>query len=58
MYDLCVGGPQDLADIVDSAEYGIRAAFAGTEWATVRDEVSDVAEIYINEFNEQVAAMG
>ncbi len=58
VYDLCVGGPQDLADIVDSAEYGIRAAFAGTEWATVRDEVSDVAEIYINEFNEQVAAMG
>ncbi len=57
VYDLHAGGPTDLYDLLDSGEYGIRAAFAGIEWATVREELSDVCDTYVDEFNAQLDAM-
>ncbi len=57
VYDLHAGGPTDLYDLLDSGEYGIRAAFAGIDWATVREELSDVCDVYVDEFNAQVDAM-
>lgn len=58
VYDIHSGCPTDLFDMLDSGEYGIRAAFEGHEWATTRESLLDVVEIYINEFNEQIDAMG
>lgn len=58
VYDIHTGCPTDLYDILDSGEYGIRAAFYGHDWATTRESLLDVTDIYINEFNEQVEAMG
>lgn len=54
VYDLHNGSPTDLYDLVDSGDYGIRAAFAGVEWSTVRDELIGAVEIYIEEFNDQL----
>lgn len=55
--DIHNGVPTDLYDLLDSGEYGVRSAFAGIEWATVREELSDVCDIYIEEFNAQVDAL-
>ena len=57
VYDLTNGVPSDLNSILDSNEYGVRAAFVGHEWATVRDSLVDAADIYIEEFNAPVDAM-
>lgn len=54
VYDLHAGCPTDLYDILDSGEYGIRAAFAGNDWATVRESLVDAVETYVNEFNAQL----
>lgn len=58
VYDLTSGVPSDLSSILDSGEYGVRAAFAGLEWATVRESLIDVANTYIDEFNATAEAMG
>ncbi|MBQ7981462.1 MAG: extracellular solute-binding protein, partial [Oscillospiraceae bacterium] len=57
VYDLTSGVPADLSSILDSGEYGVRAAFAGLEWATVRESLIDVANTYIDEFNATAEAM-
>ena len=54
VYDLHAGCPTDLYDILDSGDYGIRAAFYGVEWSTVRDELNNVVNVYIDEFNSQL----
>lgn len=51
VYSIHTGVPNDLSSILDGSEVGIRAAFYGTEWATVRDTLSDAANAYIDEFN-------
>lgn len=56
VYDLHSGCPNDLYSLLDSGETGIRAAFAGLDWATVRESLVDAAEIYIEEFNAQADA--
>lgn len=56
VYDLHSGCPNDLYSLLDSGETGIRAAFAGLDWATVRESLIDATEIYINEFNAQADA--
>ena len=58
VYDLTSGVPADFSAILDSGEYGVRAAFAGLEWATVRESLIDVANTYIDEFNATAEAMG
>lgn len=55
VYDLHSGCPTDLYDILDSGEYGIRAAFAGLDWATVREALYEVLDVYITEFNAEIA---
>ena len=57
VYDIHAGCPSDLYDIIDSGEFGIRAAFYGHEWATVRDALVPAVEIYVDEFNAQIEAM-
>lgn len=57
VYDIHAGCPTDMYDIIDSGEFGIRAAFYGHEWATVRDTLVPAVEVYIDEFNAQVEAM-
>ncbi|MBQ8787804.1 MAG: hypothetical protein IJZ61_09245, partial [Oscillospiraceae bacterium] len=57
VYDLTNGVPADLTSVLDSGEYGVRAAFAGLEWATVRESLIEVANTYIDEFNATAEAM-
>ncbi len=58
VYDLRAGGPADLYSVLDSGDGGIRSAFVnGTEWSTIRESLSDLCDVYVNEFNEQVSAM-
>ncbi|MDE5859561.1 MAG: extracellular solute-binding protein, partial [Oscillospiraceae bacterium] len=56
VYDLHSGCPTDLYNLIDSGETGIRAAFAGLDWATVRESLVDATDIYIEEFNAQADA--
>ncbi len=57
VYDIHAGCPTDMYNLIDSGEYGIRAAFYGGDWATVRESLVSAVEIYIDEFNAEVAAM-
>lgn len=54
VYSIHTGVPKDLADMLDSGDYGIRASFYGTEWATVRESLADAADKLINEFNNSL----
>ena len=57
VYDIHAGCPTDMYNIIDNGEIGIRAAFYGTEWATVRDTLVESVQTYIDEFNNEVKAM-
>lgn len=57
VYDIHAGCPTDMYNLIDSGETGIRAAFYGLEWATVRDTLVDAVQVYIDEFNKEVEAM-
>ncbi|MCD7730410.1 MAG: extracellular solute-binding protein [Oscillospiraceae bacterium] len=57
VYDIHAGCPTDMYNLIDSGETGIRAAFYGGDWATVRESLSDAVQIYIDEFNAEVEAM-
>lgn len=57
VYDIHAGCPTDMYNLIDSGETGIRAAFYGLDWATVRDTLVDAVQIYIDEFNKEVEAM-
>ena len=37
-----------------SGEYGIRAAFYGHDWPSVRDSLADAVNVLIDEFNESL----
>ena len=58
VYDLVDGVQPDLNSLVDSGETGVRAAFQGGDWATVRESLDVAAQIYIDEFNKELEAMG
>lgn len=57
VYDLCGGVQSDLVSLVDSGQTGVRAAFQGGDWATVRESLDIAAREYIDEFNAELAAM-
>lgn len=57
VYDIHAGCPTDMYNLIDSGETGIRAAFYGLDWPTVRDTLVDAVQIYIDEFNKEVEAM-
>lgn len=57
VYDLCSGVQPDLNSLVDSGQTGVRAAFQGGDWATVRESLDMAAQIYIDEFNAELEAM-
>lgn len=57
VYDLVNGVKPELNSLVDSGETGVRAAFQGGDWATVRESLDMAASIYIDEFNDALAAM-
>ena len=58
VYDLVNGVQPDLNSHVDSGETGVRAALQGGDWATVRESLDMAAQIYIDEFNKELEAMG
>ncbi len=51
VYDLHAGCPTDMYNLIDGSEVGIRAAFYGVEWATVRDTLVDAVDVMVDEFN-------
>lgn len=57
VYDIHAGCPTDMYNLIDSSETGIRTAFYGGDWATVRDTLVSAVQTYIDEFNAQVEAM-
>lgn len=57
VYDLVNGVSPDLNTLVDSGQTGVRAAFQGGDWATVRESLDMAAQIYIDEFNKELEAM-
>ncbi|MGN0603400.1 MAG: ABC transporter substrate-binding protein [Oscillospiraceae bacterium] len=57
VFDLCNGVQPDLNSLVDSGQTGVRAAFQGGDWATVREALSVAADILIDEFNSKLEAM-
>ena len=57
VYDLVNGVSPDLNSLVDSGQTGVRAAFQGGDWATVRESLDMAAQIYIDEFNKELDAM-
>ena len=57
VYDIHAGCPTDMYNLIDSSDTGIRAAFYGGDWATVREVLKDAVQIYIDEFNAEVEAM-
>lgn len=58
MYSIHTGCPTDMYDILDSGEYGIRAAFYGHDWPSVRDALSDAVGMLTDEFNESLDNVG
>ena len=54
VYDLHAGVQLDLYNILDSGQTGIRAAFEGNDWATVRESITDAVELYVDEFNSSM----
>ncbi len=54
MYSIHTGCPTDMYNILDSGEYGIRAAFYGHDWSSVRDALSDAVGMLTDEFNESL----
>lgn len=54
VYDLHTGCPADLYDMLDSGDYGLRAAFYGNDWTTVREDLNLAVNMLIDEFNSQL----
>ncbi len=57
MYSIHTGCPTDLYNILDSGETGIRAAFYGHDWPSVRESLSEAADVMIEEFNASLEAV-
>ena len=45
------GTPTDMYNMLDSGEYGIRAAFYGLDWPSVRESLAPAVDVMIEEFN-------
>ncbi|MGN0664893.1 MAG: ABC transporter substrate-binding protein [Huintestinicola sp.] len=58
--DLATGVSTDVASITTDGGDGIglRAALHGVEWATNRDEISEVVKVLTQEVDDQIKAMG
>lgn len=56
--DLATGCSTDIAQYTTDggSEVGIRAAFHGTDWATTREEISDVIVMLVDEVNTELQA--
>lgn len=57
MYSIHTGCPTDMYNILDSGEYGIRAAFYGHDWPSVRESLGEAIDVLTEEFNESLAAV-
>lgn len=57
VYDLHAGCPTDMYNLIDGSEYGIRAAFYGGDWPSVREALADAVQVYVDQFNDEVANM-
>lgn len=57
MYSIHTGCPTDLYNMLDSGEYGIRAAFYGHDWPSVRESLASACDIMIDEFNASLDSM-
>lgn len=57
VFDIYNGCPSDMTSLIDSGEVGIRAAFEGRDWATVRETLVGAVQTYIDEFNESVSSI-
>lgn len=55
VYDICTGCPTDMMSILDSGDAGVRAPFYGVDWASIRDSLSDVVDLGVEEFNNSLA---
>lgn len=51
MYSIHTGCPTDMYNMLDSGEYGIRAAFYGLDWPSVRESLAPAVDVMIEEFN-------
>lgn len=58
--DLATGVSTDVASLTTDGgdTVGLRAAFAGVEWATNRDEISEVVATLVEEADAQLKALG
>ncbi len=55
--EMANGVSKDLSDLLTYADtQGIKASMHGTDWATTRDEMTDVVQMLVDEFNGQLAA--
>ena len=54
VYDIHAGCPTDMYNLIDGSEVGIRAAFYGGDWPSVRETLADAVQTYIDDFNAQV----
>ncbi|MBQ5316558.1 MAG: extracellular solute-binding protein [Oscillospiraceae bacterium] len=52
MYSIHTGCPSDMYDLLDSGETGIRAAFYGHDWPSVREGLAPAVDILVDEFNK------
>lgn len=57
MYSIHTGCPSDMYDLLDSGEYGIRAAFYGHDWPSVRESLADAVTLMTDEFNVSLDAV-
>ncbi len=58
--DLSTGVSTDVASLTTDggAQIGLRGAFHGVDWATNREEISDVVEMLVQEVDDQLKALG
>ena len=58
--DLATGVSTDVASLTTDggSEIGLRAAFHGYEWATTRDEISEVVNMLVAEADAQIKELG
>ena len=57
--DLATGVSTDVASLTTDGgdQIGLRAAYHGVEWATNREEISDVVDMLVQEVDDQLAAL-
>ncbi|MBQ8569853.1 MAG: extracellular solute-binding protein [Oscillospiraceae bacterium] len=51
VYDIHSGCPTDMYNLLDGSEMGIRAAFYGHDWPSVRDSLVEAVAYMVDEFN-------